>query len=199
MRNKKLAAGLGGVTAVAAAVALTAGTFAAFSDTEQRGVIATGGTMDLQVSNTHGDIFGENGYFTVSGTVAPGDTIGSTTFTLKNAGDVAGNLSFDFETVTNDENTLTDPEEDAGDNSADEGELPENLQLVVDGPGGQDVTTSLDQLAEWGSFNNGGTLAADETAEYKLTLSVPQDATSEFQTDKAKFQITANLDQQVQN
>ncbi|MDR7301158.1 TasA family protein [Haloactinomyces albus] len=196
MRNKKLVVGLGGVSAVAAAVALSAGTFAAFTDSEQRGAIATAGTMDLQVQDNNGDLFGENGTVNVPGTVVPGETLGSATFTLKNAGDVAGNLSFDYKAVTNDENGLTDPEKDAGDKPESNGELLRNLALTVTGPDGS--THSLNSLSGIENLDL-APLTSNGESQYTFELSVPRSATSEIQTDKGEFTITANLDQQVRN
>ncbi|RCW45265.1 camelysin-like metallo-endopeptidase [Halopolyspora algeriensis] len=197
MRNKKLAAGIGGVTAVAAAVAISAGTFAAFSDTEQRGVVATGGTMDLQITNSqYGDVFGENGIVDV-GTVSPGETVGKAKFTAKNAGDVAGNLSIDLQALKDDGNGFTGPEEGAdGENGVDgasEGELLENLVLTINGGGNSHTLEDLDDI----SVDNLATLEGGESINYTLKLSV-KDAGNEIQGDTAKFKMVANLDQ-VQN
>ncbi|MDR7301157.1 TasA family protein [Haloactinomyces albus] len=195
MKNKKLAAGIGGVTAVAAAVAISAGTFAAFSDSEERGVVATGGTMDLQVSNSHGDsVFGENGIVTIPNSVKPGDSY-SATFTLRNEGDVNGDLSFKFVQMSNNENELTEPEEGAGDSTAGDaegnggGELLQNLELTaptIDG-------ATLAELA--GDSRGAGALDADQERTFEVTLEVPQSATSVIQNDTASFKIVANLDQ----
>lgn len=194
MKNKKLTAAVGGASAVAAVVAITAGTFAAFTDEEQRGAVATAGTMDLKVSNTTGGAFNEDGIFEV-GPLFPGDSR-SASFTLTNDGGVAGDLSFTFVRVANDENTLTDPEKEAGDDTPGDsegrgkGELFRNL--VITGPTAED-----EKLAEVvGEPRSAGTLTAGRSRTFTVELTVPRNATSMIQNDSASFQIVADLNQQ---
>ncbi|RCW45267.1 camelysin-like metallo-endopeptidase [Halopolyspora algeriensis] len=192
MRNKKLAAGIGGASAVTAVVAITAGTYALLSDEEERGAVATAGTMDLQVGNlnsTEGSSFNENGALEV-GPLHPGDS-SSASFTLTNEGSVAGNLSFRLEKDADDENELTEPERDAGDDSEgkNEGELFENLRITG-------LAAENEKLTEVvGEPRSAGTLGPGESRTFTVNLTVPQNATSVIQNDSAGFQIVADLNQ----
>ncbi|MDR7301159.1 TasA family protein [Haloactinomyces albus] len=192
MKNKKLAAGIGGASAVAAVVAITAGTFAAFTDEEQRGAVATAGTMDLKVSNvsnTEGSSFDKDGALEV-GPLHPGDS-SSASFTLTNEGSVAGGLSFRLEQVTGNENELTEPEREAGDSGGKgKGELLKNLRITG-------LTIEDEKLVEVdGELRSAGTLDPGQSQTFTVTLTVPPDVGSKIQNDSAGFRIMAELNQQ---
>ncbi|MDR7301160.1 TasA family protein [Haloactinomyces albus] len=199
MRNRKLAVGIGGVTAVAAAVALTAGTYATFSDSEQRGAVATAGTMDLVVSNTQGNVFGENGVVEVK-PLAPGDSR-SASFTLTNKGDVAGDLSFEFAQGANNENSLTEPESADGDKTGGDiygkggGELLRNLEFTT-ATGSGEKSIDGEELTELiGDPHSLGTLDPGESRTFRVTLEVPRNTDNVIQSDSARFRVEAVLNQ----
>lgn len=85
--KKKLGTAGAGVAAVGAAVALTAGTFSYFSDTQSDDVRASTGSLTIGQSY-EGD--------TDFGNLAPGDSLGGT-YTLTNDGSVAGDLTVGLE------------------------------------------------------------------------------------------------------
>ncbi|QJY46354.1 TasA family protein [Pseudonocardia broussonetiae] len=95
-KNKKLAAGIGVAAVAAAAVALGAGTYAAFTDTaEGPGGTLAAGTLSLDVTTNPS---GTTTLFSASN-IAPGYTSGPRTFIVENTGSIDGVLSGTF-TVT---------------------------------------------------------------------------------------------------
>jgi predicted ribosomally synthesized peptide with SipW-like signal peptide len=93
--NKKFAGIAGGITAIGATVALTAGTFSYFTDSETVGGGANQvnfGTLDLQLSE------GAAQKAFAFDHAAPGDTVlPKTNMTFNNAGDMAGELRIRFD------------------------------------------------------------------------------------------------------
>ncbi|RCW45268.1 putative ribosomally synthesized peptide with SipW-like signal peptide [Halopolyspora algeriensis] len=203
MKNRKLAVGIGGVTAVAAAVALTAGTYAAFSDSEQRGAVATAGTMDLQASSATGDVFSGNGVIDVD-PLAPGDSR-TAAFTLTNKGDVAGDLSFELVRVENNENSLTEPESAAGDETGGDsvgrggGELLQNLEFTTATGAGETVIDGNTVAELVGEPHSAGTLDANESRTFEVALELPRNTTNVVQSDSARFVVKAVLNQNTDN
>lgn len=89
-KNKKLAAGIGVAAVAAAAVALGAGTYAAFTDTEAGpGGTLAAGTLNLDVSSNPA---GTLQLFSASN-IAPGYDSGPLVFTLTNTGSINGTVT----------------------------------------------------------------------------------------------------------
>ena len=110
-------------------MALGLGATAYFSDTEtSTGNTFTAGTLDLQVNGDDSNIVA----FTVSN-MRPGNQP-KTTYTLNNIGSLSGYLDLENIVVTDNENGITDPEDDAGDVTPSVGELSSvvNLRLFID-------------------------------------------------------------------
>ena len=110
-------------------MALGLGATAYFSDIEtSTGNTFTAGTLDLQVNGDDSNIVA----FTVSN-MRPGNQP-KTTYTLNNIGSLSGYLDLENIVVTNNENGITDPEDDAGDVTPSVGELSSvvNLRLFID-------------------------------------------------------------------
>jgi len=111
------------------AMAAGAGTFAYFSDVEtSSGNTFTAGTLNLQV--------GANDTTTEKISISdlkPGDSGNAATWLVKNTGNLDGKLSIDIGPVTNYENTRTEPEEEAGDNTTGDtdGELGAYLRVAI--------------------------------------------------------------------
>lgn len=89
-KNKKVAAGIGVAAAAAAVLAVGAGTYAAFTDTEAGpGGTLAAGTLSLDVASSPAattEVFS-------AGDIAPGYTSGPRTVTVRNSGTVDGTLS----------------------------------------------------------------------------------------------------------
>ncbi|MCR4394800.1 MAG: CalY family protein, partial [Dehalococcoidales bacterium] len=100
-----------------------AGALASFSDTESSTNTFTAGTLDLTVNDQNGQTV----QFSWSN-LKPGDQPHQK-YTLKNIGSVPGYLDIENITVESSENDLTEPEQEAGDTSADTGELDDVLNL----------------------------------------------------------------------
>lgn len=119
------------------------GTWAYFSDTETSpGNVMTAGTLDL-------DLGGASSVpFTVSD-IKPGDSSDpEVSWTLTQSGSLSGNLTITMGTVTNNENTIWDPESDQGDDSDDPngGELGSKVKIAIwldEGNDGWDDTNDL--------------------------------------------------------
>ncbi len=134
---------------VAVATIAAGATKAYFSDTEtSNDNTFTAGTLDLTVD-------GNNGVNTIKFTIAnmkPGDTIGASTegfftnpgnvqctggagytkfWTMRNIGNVDGYLDLESIVKTETENTVLEPETEAGDVTSSTGELLGRLQTVV--------------------------------------------------------------------
>ena len=102
-KNKKLAAGIGVAAVAAAAIALGAGTYAAFTDTEAGpGGTLAAGTLNLDVtSNPAGTLQ----LFSASN-IAPGYDSGDLVFTLTNTGSINGTVTGNGDVTENDGGNL---------------------------------------------------------------------------------------------
>lgn len=188
--NKKKAAAIGVAAIAAATLALGAGTYAAFSDTET-GPEATfaAGTLDLTVG----------GVATTSPTsltnVAPGSVI-PLTFQVDNVGSIDGTLSLGLSLISSAENGCAEPESQ-GPNAADTtcdgaGELPANLEVYY---GTQFIGTVADLTAQPAQSFPIGSLPATE-APRPIAFEVRvKDAGNEIMTDSAVIAVTASLTQ----
>jgi predicted ribosomally synthesized peptide with SipW-like signal peptide len=108
---------------------LAFGAVAYFSDTEaSTGNTFTAGTLDLNIDGQNSNVV----KFNVNKMKPDDQPHGS--FMLKNVGNLAGYLDIEGITVVNLENDLLDPETEAGDTSADVGELGQlvNIRLFID-------------------------------------------------------------------
>lgn len=104
------------------------GVHAQFSDTELTLNKFKAGTLDLTVNDKNGEtvVFEYNN-------LRPGNQP-HPIYALKNIGSIAGSLDLENIVVTSNENNLTEPEVEAGDTSADTGELDDvlNLRMFLD-------------------------------------------------------------------
>jgi len=92
------------------ALGMVGAAFAQFSDTEtSTGNVFTAGTLDLKVNG--GDVFVP---YTLSN-LKPGESRGTATYSIYNAGSLPGLLSFKVMNVTTNENGVIEPETSAGD------------------------------------------------------------------------------------
>lgn len=102
-------------------------TTAFFSDTEiSSGNTITAGTLDLKLDGVDNPTTAK---FDI--TNAKPEDQPKRTFILKNAGSILGHLKISEVTLTNLENTLTEPEDEAGDTTADVGELADVIDLTI--------------------------------------------------------------------
>jgi spore coat-associated protein N len=180
-KNKKAAAGIGVAAAAAAVLALSAGTYAAFSDTEKADATFATGTLDLRLGGS-----ADAGPIQI-GPVYPGWT-GSHEFTVDNVGTVDGNLSVKLVNVTGDDNGCNDAE--AADDGCTSGDLARAIQVYYG-------TQHLGSIADLnGQASPAGVLAANAPATgYELTFEVPSDTGNEIQSDRVTATIEVTLEQ----
>jgi len=197
------------------ALLIGGGTYAYFSDTEtSTGNTFTAGTLDLTVGSA--DPTTEKIAFN---SLKPGDTSGDVGVTpiaweIKNTGTINGNLTIECGAITNNENGLTEPEEEADDTGA-PGELGANLLVAfwIENTSGNyylksdgtrvacgvsppsDAYDILDNYDEdtWASLATitGGASAGTFHVEYNLTPETGNDV----QSDNCTFDLTFRLDQ----
>lgn len=99
---------------------------AAFSDVEQStGNTLTAGTLNLTINGADGKAAEEENLTVES--LKPGDSGTARCWAIRNNGSIAGNLWFEITEVVNVENDLLEMETDAGDTTANEGELGSQL------------------------------------------------------------------------
>jgi spore coat-associated protein N len=180
---------LGGMATIGAAGAVGAGTWAAFSDEESATGSATAGTLDLKVENT--DISGRK-VTLGNGDLAPGDDGSYSNITLKNTGNVAGELRADLNITSAQENDRNEAETADDPNSGGNGELDNVLELQV--PGQNSGWRSLRFYDE----NTPYTLANSLSDSKDITIKwrVPEDADNSIQSDSVTFDVTFTLEQQ---
>ena len=124
---KRILASIVAITLMSSALGI--GTYAAFSDTETSvGNSFTAGTLDLKINGDDTNYVA----FDVEN-IRPGNQP-KKSMELSNAGSISGYLDIKSAVVTDNENTLIEPEAEAGDTTADQGELSSvvNLRLFVD-------------------------------------------------------------------
>lgn len=165
-----------------------AGTFAAFSDTEQStGNTFTAGTLDLKINDSD-----QNVAFTVSN-VKPGDS-GTITYTFKNAGSIDGYLTLKDISVYDEEGV--NPESET--NTDGLGDLSANMDIVVKLNGNQVWSGKLSEWSNAGQLKN-HLLPAGQTATLEITYSISSNVGNDIQGDKVTAGFTAELTQnQVQ-
>jgi predicted ribosomally synthesized peptide with SipW-like signal peptide len=122
----KILAGILAIGLVALAVGW--GTYSQFSDTETSVTTFSAGSLDLTINDKNGETvtFSWNN-------LRPGNQP-HYSLTLKNIGTIPGYLDISNIVVVSGENGLTEPEIEAGDTSANEGELDDvlNIRLFLD-------------------------------------------------------------------
>jgi Camelysin metallo-endopeptidase len=177
--KKKLAAGLGGVVALGATVALTAGTFSYFSDS----ATANGGSADVN--------FGKLTLKLQDGAVAsqpitvnhaaPGDVLWDKDLSFRNTGDMAGELRIGF--TENDNNT------DA---------FNQAVQITIAGFGGtSDGTYSLADWAGKGAMHlyTLQTKGGESTKGIHMKVTLDPNAGNALQGASGGFKLQADLRQ----
>ncbi|SNR64668.1 camelysin. Metallo peptidase. MEROPS family M73 [Haloechinothrix alba] len=197
--EKKTAVGV--AAAAAAALAITGGTFATFSDTEEApNPSITAGTLDL---TTGGEEQSES--FAIED-VAPGysseEAGEGKTIQYENEGSIDGDLTLTVDYST-DEVGCNDPEIDAEkafyddesiEDCGNDTELDEQLYAEIIGPdgtvAGEDLVGHLK-----GETVDAGELGGGESRSYTVHFSVPDSAGNEIQSDKVTLEITADLEQ----
>lgn len=175
--NKKATAGIGVVAAAAAVLALGAGTYAAFTDTENAQATFAAGTLDLTIGGT-----GEAGQITFEN-LAPGQTI-EHQVSVGNAGTVNGVLSFSA-TFTETDVECVEPEQEVDGCGAD------LANAITVGVAGHKVPLSQLQGISMGDIP----LAAQSEESYTLTFTVDPLAGNEIMADSVVVDIAATLDQ----
>jgi len=124
--NRKILAGILAIGLVALAVGW--GTYSQFSDTETSVTTFSAGSLDLTINDQNGVPVTFNW-----SNLRPGNQP-HYSLTLKNIGTITGYLDISSIVVVSEENGLTEPEIEAGDNSNDTGELDDvlNIRLWLD-------------------------------------------------------------------
>lgn len=185
--KKKTAAGV--AIAGAAAIAITGGTFATFSDSDSGSVSADAGSVVLTIGGSYQD-----GVHITD--IAPGDG-GTWTTTFTNDGSEAARLSLSDLSLKDYEHGLTSPETAAGDSSSHEGELSDMLLVNFDG-----ITGGFVSLSEVASHAGSGimtpTLDPGETYTLTTTVKFPNGGTGDenaAQTDGVDMDWTVTLEQ----
>jgi predicted ribosomally synthesized peptide with SipW-like signal peptide len=172
--KRKVTAAVGGLAVVGAAVAISAGTYSYFTDTEGSGTQSVGtGTLNLEVGGTAvSEPFAAKN-------VAPGWSE-SKTFSIENTGSLPGKLRV---SVSN-----------TGD-----AELREATDLTISGPGISPTTVPLSALNASGYVlpspyelpAGGGPYTFD------VTLSIPAEEGNAIQGQNAQFKATFDLLQET--
>jgi predicted ribosomally synthesized peptide with SipW-like signal peptide len=183
-KNKKLAAGIGVAAAAAAVLAVGAGTYASFVDTENAPTSTyAAGTLNLEVggSATTNDITFEN--------VAPGFNR-TEKITFRNTGTVDGTLSLAF-SFTSSENGCAEPENEVPANCTATGNLQNALVVAVNG----NRVGTVAQLAAGGAVQPVA-LNAGKDATFDITVSVDKNTVgNEIMTDQVALSAVATLNQ----
>jgi spore coat-associated protein N len=181
-KNKKAAAGIGVVAAAAAVLALGAGTYAAFTDTEDVDATFAAGTLDLVIGGTTGA-----GKIELANLV-PGQVV-THTVSIDNIGTVDGVLSFNA-TLEESDGVCTEPEQSDGGCGADLADA-----ITVTAPGAPGV--KLSALTSGIGLSGISLPAQPGPQSFELTFAVDEGAGNEIQGDTVTADITATLEQQT--
>lgn len=179
------------MTVGAAAAAAGAGTFAAFSDTENsNGNSVTAGTLDLTVDSGQGPVE----VLSLSD-VVPGDS-DSGTVTLANNGNVNGTLSVAIDQITSNENGTNDPETEAGDSGSSDGvELESAVTVTISLASTQLISDTINNLSDGQSLASGETLNAGNSKDLRLDYTVNSGAGNNIQSDSVSMDLDFTLTQ----
>lgn len=191
--KKRVTKGLGVAAAAAAALAITAGTFAAFNDAENAPVQSiAAGTLDL----VPGGSAVTSPINTVNARPSNANT-GYKRLDLTNAGTLPGTLTLDVAKVADLENGCNEPELAVEPNcEADNvGELGQKLVVVIlDSNQGTYLGSRV--LDNWaGNVINLGQLAAGTTKTVYISTQLQSNADNRVQSDSASFVVNAALAQ----
>ncbi|MCJ7792206.1 MAG: CalY family protein [Dehalococcoidia bacterium] len=215
MKRKRILLSL--MTIALVCVLIGAGIFAYFSDIETVPATFTTGTLNLKVGAN--DPCTEN--ISIGG-LKPGDTSNAGTWLTRNDGSISGNLTVAIGAITNNENTLTEPEAAASD-LGEPGELGANLKVAfwmdVDKSGGwnsgdyylkSDGTKvawvsgstlptaaydTVDSYASktWTDCQN--VAASTDLGNFRVEYDLPSGTGNTVQSDSCSFTITFTLNQ----
>ncbi|MGH3625081.1 MAG: TasA family protein [Sciscionella sp.] len=166
-KNKKLATAAGSIAIVAAAVAVTAGTYSYFTDTQTNGGSVGAGTLRLVATGSAIDGM-------TASNVAPGWTSGQKNLTLKDAGSLPGKLRV----------TATP----SGDST-----LLSKINMTMSGTGIGTVTVPLSQVVASNFIVPGAPMQPEEERSYTLQMSIPSTVGNEIQGTNASFSIKTDL------
>lgn len=204
---------LGGLVTIGAGSAVAgAGTMAFFSDeaTSKNNSVAAG-TLTLSLDN--GDNSGSKTIEVAN--AKPGDS-GSGASTIENGGSIDGSVDLEVTNVRNEENGRNGPEEDAGDDSTDEGELGDHLTVWIgldrdddelrdNRTAGQPATdTETDEAfaADGETINEaegntveGYPLDSGDSANLVVEWEIPEETGNEVQSDEVLFDLVVTLNQ----
>ncbi|HRY62682.1 MAG TPA: TasA family protein [Candidatus Paceibacterota bacterium] len=177
-------------------------TRAYFSDTEtSTGNTFAAGTLDLNLDGADTNSV----KFTVTNT-APGAS-GTSYWTVKNVGSLAGYVDLASIAKTNDDNLCTEPESTDGDTTcgAGQGELGANMNItifvdadkdgVIDGGETTLYTGTLDGLAT--SYDANLALAAGAEQYVSLNWSIPTTVGNVIQSDSVQLDMSFQLGQTI--
>lgn len=181
-KNKKLAAGIGVAAVAAAALALGAGTYAAFIDTEAVPANTfAAGSLNLVLG---GEVTAAPFEYS---NLKPGSER-TQTITIDNTGTLDGTLSFSL-AVTGAENSCEEPETDIESTPCDtDSELTEVLEISVNG-------AAFVPLTSISPIDAGPLTAAGGATSYPITVRVPAGAGNDIMTDSTTITATATLTQ----
>ena len=194
-RNKKrITTGLGIAAAAAAALAVTAGTFASFSDAEAApNQSITAGTLDLVADGT-----AVTAPINTSNAAPSNAGTGYKRLDLQNTGSLPGKLTVNVEKVGDLENGCNEPEGlvDTSCGPTDGGELDDHL-IVVLLNSDQGTYLRSKVLTSWAGLApiELGTLAPGATKTIYISTQVQPQAGNEVQSDSASFVVKADLNQ----
>lgn len=195
---------LGSILTLGAAGSATgAGTYATFEDTEQsRGNTVTAGTLDLVLG------FGENRKLIDVEGQAPGRS-GARSLLVQNNGSIPATLTFAVESITDAENGIVEPEEEAAGETDDGGELAASLGIKISAAlgfgsdpdvyfvGSSDSYQTVETL-ETGPQPGSIRVPAGRGVEVETSYRVSETAGDEIQSDSvrltARFELTQVLD-----
>lgn len=187
---------LGGlVTVGGASAAAGAGTMAAFSDIETSANNAVqAGTLDLTLDSDSQPVT----FFEGATPIVPGDD-GQDSVTLGNAGSIDGDVEVGLDGVSNSENGRSQEEIDNGDDTPDEGELQDFLEVRATIDANELVGwTDLADLPTGGSYSTGVTLSQGETTDFVVEWRFPKPSSNNpelnvAQSDSVELDISFTL------
>jgi spore coat-associated protein N len=197
------------ITAIVVIAIASVGTFAYFSDTEtSSNNTFTAGTLNLQV----GSADPTTATFAITD-VKPGDGVPTPAtaadWDLKNTGSINGYLDVSFTNIVDDENGLIEPESSDGDTTTPDGELAEDIVVLiyVDEDGDNAYTNETNDYLIFNDHVKGGTtalsaatvddfpMAAGYAKSIRVEYSVATSIGNEIQSDKTGFDMVLSLEQ----
>ncbi len=179
-KNKKLAAGIGVAAAAAAVLAVGAGTYASFTDTEALpNTTFAAGSLNLEIGGT---ITAEPFKYA---DLKPGD-VRNETLTIDNTGTIDGKLTFTF-SVSGAEGSCVEPETDVEKPCDNGSELTEALLVSVAGQ----KAVPLSQVGT--SFGPQNLPATGGPITVPIQVTVDKNAGNDIMTDSTVVTLSATL------